>query len=144
MFARRTFNLMRNSSQSLRNIGKRNYSLKTLTEEYFPEEIENDFLPTDSEAADALPIMRYLDEDTIRDITERQRMIKLMDDDPDTFPQRKEGETVLAYFERQYSRVLPQIVEDFNFNALPEPEPAKIDDNSGAEDPTSRILKVKK
>ncbi|CAI2380718.1 unnamed protein product [Moneuplotes crassus] len=141
MFARRTFNLMRGSSRICRSIPKRNYSLKILQNEYFPDSFEAEF---EIDAAEANPIKMFLDEEFIRTLSERQRMARLIEEDPDNFPGISHGETITDYFERQYKGILPQVVEDFNFNALPEPEPATIDDEAGAEDPTSHISKIKK
>eukprot|EP00344_Euplotes_crassus_P007918 CAMPEP_0197007146 /NCGR_PEP_ID=MMETSP1380-20130617/39228_1 /TAXON_ID=5936 /ORGANISM="Euplotes crassus, Strain CT5" /LENGTH=87 /DNA_ID=CAMNT_0042427103 /DNA_START=165 /DNA_END=425 /DNA_ORIENTATION=+ len=87
--------------------------------------------------------MRYIDEEFIRHLSEEQRMVKLMDQDPESFPQRVKGEPLVRYFERQYKGILPQIVEDFNFNALPEPESTTIDDEQGAEDSALKHFKAK-
>ena len=67
---------------------------------------------TDGDAAEANPMRHFYQDSIIQEMTEIQRMMKLTMHEPRRFLNIK--------------GIYPEIVEDFNFNALPEPSPTKI------------------
>ena len=76
---------------------------------------------SDAEAAEANPIRHFYQDEVIQELTEMQRMHKIA----------TEHEPRRFY---NFENFFPQVVEDFNFNALPEPEPVKSGELEGAAD----------
>eukprot|EP00345_Euplotes_harpa_P015996 CAMPEP_0168334410 /NCGR_PEP_ID=MMETSP0213-20121227/10252_1 /TAXON_ID=151035 /ORGANISM="Euplotes harpa, Strain FSP1.4" /LENGTH=152 /DNA_ID=CAMNT_0008339051 /DNA_START=59 /DNA_END=517 /DNA_ORIENTATION=+ len=89
------------------------FPLRTYIVKYKPSD-------TDTEAAEANPIKYFYQDEIIREMTEIQRMMKIVANEPRTYYNIK--------------GLFPEIVEDFNFNALTEPSSSKESDDGIAAD----------
>ena len=102
---------------------RRNYSEYT---EFYQPDTNKITLENDSEAAEANPMKYFYQEDVLQQIVESQRMLMLEIENSEERYLNIKG-------------VYPEVVEDFNFNALPEPEESQLVETDTAEIQLDRL-----
>ena len=120
MFISKQLRNFRTGVSTLKKIANQRYS-SNLVE--LPSRDYNSYIQqtdSDNDAAEGNPIRYFYQDDIIQELTEMQRMHKLTLEEPRTLYNIK--------------GVFPEVVEDFNFNALPEPSSDKSGEMEGAAD----------